>query len=207
VTPKPAPFGSWTSPITAASVAEGGVSLGGVAVSGDDLYWSEQRPSEGGRTVVVRSSDFGLSTDITPEGFNVRTAVHEYGGGAWWVHGDTVFFANWSDQLLYRQDDGAAPVPITPHADIPRGLRYADGVVTKDGRSIICVRERHVKDREAFNEIVVLPTDGSAAPGELISGNDFYSYPRLSPDETKLAWTEWSHPNMPWDGTSFMHAT
>ncbi len=151
--------------------------------------------------MVVRRSADGRATDITPEGFNARTAVHEYGGGAWWVQGGTVFFVNWADQLLYRQDDGAAPVPITPHSDIPRGLRYADGVVTSDGRSIICVRERHVKDREAFNEIVVLPTDSSAAPGELISGNDFYSYPRLSPDETTLAWTEWSHPNMPWDGT------
>jgi len=205
MTPKQAPFGSWTSPITAASVAEGGVSLGGVAVSGDDLYWSEQRPSEGGRTVVVRRSADGSTTDITPEGYNARTGVHEYGGGAWWVHGETVFFANWSDQLLYSQEGGAAPVPITPQSEIPRGLRYADGVVTNNGRAIICVRERHVKDREAFNEIVVLPTDGSAAPGELVSGNDFYSFPRLSSDETKLAWTEWSHPNMPWDGT-FLYA-
>ncbi len=98
MSPKQAPFGSWTSPITAAAVASGGVALGGVAVSGDDLYWSEQRPSEAGRTVVVRRSADGSTTDITPEGFNARTGVHEYGGGAWWVHDKTVFFANWADQ-------------------------------------------------------------------------------------------------------------
>ncbi len=138
---------------------------------------------------------------LTPEGFNVRTAVHEYGGGAWWVHGDSLFFTNWTDQRLYRQDGSSAPNPITPEPDIARGLRYADGVVTNDGRAIICVRERHVEGREAFNEIVVLPADGSAEPGEIVGGNDFYAFPRLSPDGTKLAWTEWSHPNLPWDGT------
>ncbi len=192
-----APFGSWRSPISAESIARGGVGLTGLAISGDDLYWSESRPAEGGRTVVVKR-DAGA---LTPEGFNVRTAGHEYGGGAWWVHGDSLFFTNWTDQRLYRQDGSSAPNPITPEPDIARGLRYADGVVTNDGRAIICVRERHVEGREAFNEIVVLPADGSAEPGEIVGGNDFYAFPRLSPDGTKLAWTEWSHPNLPWDGT------
>ena len=200
-----APYGSWRSPISAATIARGGISLTGVAVSNGSVYWSEARPTEGGRTVVVRDG-----VDVTPEGFNVRTAVHEYGGGAWWVDGDTVFFANWSDQRLYRQDSGAEPVPVSPEPEIPRGLRYADGEMTADGGTIICVRERHPGGagvspdegrREAHNEIVALPVDGSAEPRVVTGGNDFYANPRLSPDGSKLAWMEWSHPNMPWDGT------
>ena len=196
--PQKAPFGSWSSPVTAASIAEGAISIAGVASSNGAVYWLEQRASEGGRSVIVRDG-----VDVTPEGFNVRTAVHEYGGGAWWLHshpeGDVVFFANWADQRLYRQDPGAEPVAITPEPQIPRGLRYADGVVTSDGRTILCVRERHVEGREAHNEIVILPTDGSVEPGSYVSGADFYSNPRFSP--SRLAYLSWMHPNLPWDGT------
>ena len=192
-----APYGSWRSPVTAASIARGGVGLSGVGWDRGRLYWSELRPSEGGRTVVVEAG----AGDVTPLGFNVRTQVHEYGGGAWFVREGTVFFSNWEDQRLYRQDPGAAPVPITPEPELPRGLRYADAVPTPDGSALICVRERHVEGREAFNEIVRLPADGSSEPVVLVRGNDFYSFPRLSPDGSRLAWTEWSHPNMPWDGT------
>jgi dipeptidyl aminopeptidase/acylaminoacyl peptidase len=198
-----APYGSWKSPITAASIAEGAITLGGAAWSNGSiegqppaLYWLEQRASQGGRSVIVKDG-----VDLTPEGFNVRTQVHEYGGGAWWLHGDTVFFVNWTDQRLYRQDAGAEPVAITPEPDAPRALRYADGVVTSDGRTILCVRERHVPDREAYNELVILPTDGDMEPGEYVSGLDFYSNPRFSPDGKRLAYLAWTHPNLPWDGT------
>jgi dipeptidyl aminopeptidase/acylaminoacyl peptidase len=192
-----AAYGSWRSPITAAAIAEGAVTLGGAAPGPDGLRWTEQRASEGGRTVVVRDG-----IDVTPEGFNVRTAVHEYGGGAWWTHGSTVFFSNWTDQRVYRQDAGGAAVAITPEPPTPRGDRYADGIVVDDGKAIICVRERHVEGREATNEIVIFPTDGSVEPDDLVSGNDFYSNARLSPDSKRMAWLEWSHPNLPWDGTS-----
>jgi len=168
------------------------VTLQGVAVDRGPVYWAEARPSEGGRTVVVRNG-----VDVTPAGFNVRTAVHEYGGGAWWVRDGVVYFANWDDQRLYRQDPGGSPVAITPKPDIPRGLRYADGIVAPDG-SLICVRERHVEGREAFNEIVRISGDDVEIVAQ---GNDFYSFPRLSPDGKTLAWTEWTHPNLPWDGT------
>ncbi|MEX2394385.1 MAG: S9 family peptidase [Actinomycetota bacterium] len=190
-------YGSWRSPLTADLIARGGVTLSAVAVSGDDIYWSEARPSEGGRTVVVKH---GVG-DITPDGFNARTAVHEYGGGAWWVDGDRVYFANWADQRLYRQDGGGEPVPITPEPPIPRGDRYADGIVVDAQKAIISVRERHVQDREAHNELVIFPTDGSVSPDDIISGNDFYAFPRISPDGKRFAWTEWTHPNLPWDGT------
>ncbi len=186
-------FGSWASPISAASIAEGGVTLSGVAVEGGDVYWSELRPAEGGRTVVLRGG-----VEVTPAGVNVRTQVHEYGGGAWWVSGGTLYFTDWDDQRLYKQEEGAEPVAITPEPDAPRALRYADGVVASDG-SVICVRERHVEGREAFNEIVKIGPDGDITI--VAEGNDFYAFPRLSPNGSKLAWTEWSHPNLPWDGT------
>jgi dipeptidyl aminopeptidase/acylaminoacyl peptidase len=194
--PEARPYGSWPSPITASSLAQGAITISGAAASGGSIWWSEQRASEGGRTVVLRDG-----TDVTPEGMNARTQVHEYGGGAWWLDGSTLYFTNWTDQRLYRQDEGSAPVAITPEPDIPRGLRYADGVVSNDGSAVMCVLERHVEGREATNEIALLPTDGSVGPHDVVSGNDFYSNPRLSPDGTRMAWLEWSHPNLPWDGT------
>lgn len=208
-------YGSWASPITAGQVATAGISLAAPVASGDDVWWQEQRPAEGGRIVVVRRDANGSVDDVVPEGFNARTQVHEYGGGAWCVHGRTLYFSNWADQRIYRVDPDppnrrpkqeAEPVAITPEPEVERGLRYADGVVTADGRRIVCVRERHREGAEATNEIVAVPTDGSGDVQVLVSGRDFYAFPRLSPDGSRLAWIEWSHPNMPWDGTELFVA-
>ncbi|MBI3961339.1 MAG: PD40 domain-containing protein, partial [Deinococcus sp.] len=197
---KTAPYGSWQSPITASLVAAGGVGLGQVEIWGEDVYWMEGRPLEGGRYVVVRWSADGQVADMTPPGFNARTLVHEYGGGAYCVHGSAVYFSNFADQRLYRQDAGNEPRPITAEPELPAGARYADGRVTPDGRLLICVRERHTADHQVVNELVALPTDGSRAPGVVVSGNDFYAFPSISPDGRHLAWTTWNHPQMPWDG-------
>lgn len=200
-------YGSWRSPITASSIAATSISLGQAEVSGSDIYWLEGRPLEGGRYVVVRRSADGATTDITPREFNARTRVHEYGGGSYFVHGATVFFANFADQRLYRQDPGQPPRPITPEPPTPAGLRYADGTTTPDGRLIVCVQEEHRPDGEVVNRLVALPSDGSAEPTVIAAGYDFYSYPRISPDGTRLAWTCWDHPRMPWDGTELWVAT
>lgn len=196
-------YGEWESPLSAAMVASGGVRLAQVCWSGQDLYWLEGRPAEGGRSVLVRRSG-ELVADVIPAGYNARTTAHEYGGGSCWVWGTTAYFSNFDDQRLYRVDAavaGSQPEPITPEPAIARGDRYADGVVTPDGRWIICVRERHAEGQEAANHLVILPSDGSAAPRVLADGHDFYSFPRLSPDGSRLAWTCWDHPRMPWDGT------
>jgi dipeptidyl aminopeptidase/acylaminoacyl peptidase len=205
-----APYGSWRSPITARLIAESGIGLGLVRSATDSLFWVEMRPLEDGRYVVVRRGPDGAVADVTPQGWNSRTLVHEYGGGMYTVHpGGTgatmVIWSELSDQRLYRQDaaaDGSAsePRPITPEPDVPRALRYADGRVTPDGRTLICVRERHEGD-DVVNELVALPTDGSAAPRVLAGGHDFFGAPRLSPDGRHLAWLSWDHPQMPWDGT------
>jgi dipeptidyl aminopeptidase/acylaminoacyl peptidase len=198
-----APYGSWKSPISADLVAGGGISLDALQPDGEALLWIEGRPLEGGRNVVCRAEPGAEPLDLTPPGFDVRTRVNEYGGGAYTVHGDTVFFANYADQRLWRHDvDVAAPPrPITPEPDRVAALRYADPRVTPDGELLVCVREAHQPDGRVVNELVCLPTDGSAAPWVLAAGRDFYAFPRLSPDGGRLAWLEWDHPRMPWDGT------
>jgi dipeptidyl aminopeptidase/acylaminoacyl peptidase len=150
--------------------------------------------------VVVEAGPQGV-VDVIPSTANARTRVHEYGGGAVWCHGDTVFYSEFADSRLYRVEGaGAEPRAITPEPAEPHALRYADGVVTPDGRTVICVRERHDGD-EVVNELVSLPADGSAEARVLVSGHDFFMAPRLDPAGERLAWLAWDHPQMPWDGT------
>ena len=195
--PQLAPYGTWTSPITADLIATGAIGLDQIVLDGPDVYWIETRPSEGGRHVVVRRTPDGRTTDVTPPPFNARTRVHEYGGGAYAVRGGTVYFSHFADGRLYRQDPGAVPRPITPAAE----FRYAEAVVDLRRGRLICVREDHTAfGREAVNALVSVPIDGGGGT-VLVSGHDFFSSPRLSPDASRLAWLAWDHPNMPWDGT------
>jgi hypothetical protein len=118
----------------------------------------------GGRTQIVQRTGDGPAVDLLPEGFNARTAAHEYGGGAWWVGGRTLWFTNWGDQRLYQLTARAMPVPITPEPEAPRGDRWADGVLDATGRWIVAVREHHRpggSPADVVNEIVVLGTRGS----------------------------------------------
>ena len=203
---KATPYGSWKSPITSDLIVSETIGLGQIALDGQDVYWVESRPTEGGRYVIVRRTPDGRTTDVMPPPFNARTRVHEYGGGAFAVadgqavaEAPAVYFSNFADQRLYRQDPGAEPRPITPET----ALRYADGVFDRRRGRMICVREDHTDPgREAANAIVSLDLEGDDSGGQaLVSGNDFYSSPRLSPDGSRLAWLTWNHPNMPWDGT------
>ncbi|HEX6780413.1 MAG TPA: S9 family peptidase [Solirubrobacterales bacterium] len=197
-----APYGSWSSPIEAATVARAGRRLGAAAIGGDGaVWWAEGRPDEGGRVVLMRRPQGGAPEEVTPAGTNVRTRVHEYGGGAWCLVGaDLVVFVDFADQRLYRQRLGEEPVAISPAPAADGARHYADMRPTPGGDGIVCVRETH-GEGEPVNEIVSLPLDGSAEPQVLAGGRDFYSFPRISPDGEWLAWTCWDHPNMPWDGT------
>ena len=192
-----APYGSWKSPITSDLIVAESVGIGETRLDGEDIYWTEMRPAEGGRNVVVRRVPDGETTDVTPPPFNVRTRVHEYGGGAFLVHDGVVYFSNFDDQRLYRQRPGGKPEPVTPET----AMRYADGVMDGARARIICVREDHTGEGEAVNTIVGIGLDGMDAGTVLLSGRDFYSYPRLSPDGSRLAWLSWDHPNMPWGGS------
>jgi dipeptidyl aminopeptidase/acylaminoacyl peptidase len=173
-----------------------------VLLDGADIYWTESRPAEAGRNVIVRRTPDGRTMDITPPAFNARTRVHEYGGGVFAVSAGTIYFSNFADQRVYRQISGAEPLPITPEAN----LRYADGVIDRRRDRIICVREDHtVSGREAINTLVAVGATGRSPLPEggqvLVSGHDFYASPHLSPDGSRLAWLTWNHANMPWNGT------
>ncbi len=196
---KEVPYGSWKSPITPDLIVSESIRLGMSAIDGSDVYWLEGRPAEGGRSVLVRRTANGTTSDVVPAPFNVRTMVHEYGGGDFVVSDGVIYFTNFSDQRMYQLLPGSEPQAITPEAK----YRYADAVVDAAHKRLICVREDHTPtDREAINTLVTLSLEGENADGGtlLVAGNDFYASPRLSPDGSKLCWLTWHHPNMPWDG-------
>jgi dipeptidyl aminopeptidase/acylaminoacyl peptidase len=183
-----APYGSWRSPITAESIAEGAVGLTEPTIADGFVWWIEARPMEDGRQVIVRARpDGGGREDVIGPGSSARTRVHEYGGGAFAVIGGEVVFSNDEDGRVYRGSEA-----LTPDPSEPRALRYAD--FAPWGERILCVRESHEGGGEPVNEIVTLD-------GEVVaSGADFYAAPRVSPSG-RIAWLQWDHPRMPWDGT------
>lgn len=195
---KVASHGAWASPITIDLLLSGAVVIGrGMPRwDGDDLYWTELRPTEAGRQVIVRRSG-SVNADVTPAAFNARTRVHEYGGGQYAVNAGTVWFANFADQRIYRQERNGEPKPITSAVDI----RHADLLADPRRGRIFAVREDHTTDAiEAVNTLVALDWKGEREAVTVAAGNDFYSSPKLSPDGSRLAWLTWNHPNMPWDG-------
>ncbi|MCW2676765.1 MAG: Peptidase, (Acylaminoacyl-peptidase) family, partial [Modestobacter sp.] len=200
------PYGSWPTPVTSELVVRAAARLGEVVVDGTDVWWAESRPSEGGRTVLVRRSADGTTTDLLPPPWNARTRVHEYGGGAWTVAGGNVWFTGFADQRLYLVAAGSSePVAVTPEPELPAGVRHADLRVTPDGAAVIAVRETHAASGAAadvVHEVVRVERDGTSTV--LVTGPDFVSDPRLSPDGRSLAWLQWQHPDMPWDAAELV---
>lgn len=199
---KVAPYGSWESPLSAEQVARDKIKLDQIAIEGDAVYWVEGRPAEEGRNVLMRWTPDGGVEDVTAAPYDVRSRVHEYGGGAFWVDGVIVYFVNFQDQRIYRLRPEGDPEPLTP-AGVD--VYYADGIVDGRRQRLICVREDHtLAGEEPVNAVVSLALGGGAQDGSgrvLVEGNDFYAAPRLSPDGNRLAWLTWNHPNMPWDGS------
>jgi dipeptidyl aminopeptidase/acylaminoacyl peptidase len=193
---KVAPYGNWKSPITADLITQKSISLIELAIDGQDIYWTEGRPTEAGRYAIMRREPNGTVTECIPSDYSARTTVHEYGGGAFTVYQGIIYFANYRDQHLYRLKPGGEPEILTPGD----GFRFADLVIDKKQNRLICVREDHKVPGEAINTIVSLSLKGGDNGEVIIKGNNFYSSPRLSPDGRKLAFLTWNHPNMPWDG-------
>lgn len=221
--PHRVPHGAWPSRIPARKLVEGAAAVGEIRSDGADVWWSEQRPSEGGRTQLVRRTRGGTLHDVLPEwrdgeadsdANNARTAYLEYGGGAWGVHDGTLVFVEWADQRLHRVDRGGEPVPITPEPTTPKGFRWSEPLWLDD-RWLVVLRESHEPDAlarngEAVNELVAVPLDGSAVTDPdrvrvLASGADFIHSPAVS--GACVAWIRWDHPRMPWDGTELVTAT
>jgi len=197
-----APYGSWTSPISASDLAAGSHAIAGAAWIGGEVWWLEQRPAEGGR-YAVRTRDDGGVRDVLPAPWNARSRVHEYGGGAWAAADDgTVVFVEFADQRLYRFDAGAdEPEPLTPAEG---GFRFGE-LALRNG-AVVAVRETHDGSGSVTRDIVAVPLDGAAASDpdaitSIVAGSHFVAAPRFSPDGTRLAWIAWEHPRMPWDGT------
>lgn len=215
-----ASYGTWTSPITPESLTTGQARIDEVRVDGRHTWWLESRPWEGGRSALVRHDPHtGELHDVLPEPWNVRSRVHEYGGGAYAVGGGLLVFSEFTTGRLYRLSthefpDPLDPTPFTPDVDV----RYG-GLVLHE-RHVYAVREDHggvpgrtggkdrTPDAEPANELVRLDVDGTNEDTGLViaSGSDFVSRPAISPDGTRIAWVAWDHPNMPWDSTRLVVA-
>ena len=189
--PVTAPCGTWPSPITAARVAAGVRPVSAPRIVGERVLWLQSLPEQGGRTAVAAQEGI-----VTPAPFNVRTRVHEYGGGAYAAAGDMVWFSNFADNLVHAQQGDAAPVAITSDGS----QRHADLELDARHRRLIAIREQHGGAGEPRNSIVALALDGSGST-TLAEGADFYASARVSPEGRRLAWLSWNHPNMPWHGT------
>ncbi len=192
------PYGSWPSSITVSDLTSASIGLAEPWLDGDDAYWLEGRPTESGRRVLVRQGPDGGIEELTPAPANVRTRVHEYGGGSYTVAGGTVVYSEFRDGRLYRVDPGIeAPTPITPEGP----FRYADLRFDAARRRFLAIREDHTDPAAPMASIVAVAIDGDRDPIVLYDGPDFLAAPRPSPDGTRLAWLEWDHPDMPWDAT------
>ncbi len=197
------PYGSWPSPISAASLVEGSRGIGGVTKDGDYFYWLESRPEQGGRTTIMRWQPGASPEELLAEPFNVRTRVQEYGGRSLLVHKGVLWFSNFMDQRLYRFEPGGEPVAITPDAD----LRYAGCSFDSRRNRLLCIREDHRGLGEPVNALVALMPSEESEGTILFSGTDFVSEPRLSEDGSRIAFISWMHPNMPWDSTTLHSAS
>ena len=192
-----APYGSWASSVTAERVASANIRLGQTAIADHHVYWTEGRPQELGRNVLVRAGADGVAHDLTAPPWNVRSRVHEYGGGAFSIGAGEVFFSHFDDQRVYRLGASGAAVGLTSAGS----MRYADAVVDATRGRLIAVREDHTAAAGAPINTLVAIDLATGAERVLAGGHDFLSSPCLNPGGDRLAWLTWDHPQMPWDGS------
>tara|TARA_R110002110_G_scaffold415856_3_gene658452 strand:+ start:26679 stop:28550 length:1872 start_codon:yes stop_codon:yes gene_type:complete len=192
-----AEFGTWDSPIGAEMVAKNNIAFQDIVLDNNNIYWSEMRPSEGGRYVIVKQSNH-KTTDILPDDYNARSRVHEYGGSAFTVKDDIIYFVNYTDQKIYELKPDQKPRAITQ-----AGTRFADMHVTPFG--IIAVAESHTENKIPENYIAQIDTE-SGKISKITDGKDFYASIAISSDYKNIAWICWNQPNMPWDNNELWTA-
>ena len=193
------PFGTWPSAISPEIVSSAAPKISSIQSYKDQLFWVESRPQESGRNVIVSQDKDGITHDLLPEPYSHSSRVHEYGGMAYTLSGDTLYFVNGADQCIYKLDIGSNQQPT---AITDPGPRFADLIVDSVNNRLIAVCEQHSDQTEPENYLAAVSLDKSnQQPQRLTWGADFYAYPRISPNGKNLCWIEWNHPNMPWDST------
>ena len=201
-----APFGAWASPFKIERLTDRVVFLTEARGRDGVRWWLEGRPDEAGRQVLIRRETDGTQVRLTPEGFNARSRVHEYGGAASLISGDLVVVSDFATGRLNRVVAPERVEPLTPE----RAWRYSDVIHDETRNRLIAVREDHedatVASHGEWNNDVVAIDLATGDVSVLVQGADFYASPRLSPDGSQLVWLEWYHPNMPWDGTELQLA-
>ncbi|OLZ66354.1 acyl-peptide hydrolase [Streptomyces sp. IMTB 2501] len=210
------PYGSWPSPVDAALAAAHDGQPEWAGFVGDEVWWTEPRPAEGGRRALVRRTAEGTEEVVLPAPWNVRNRVVEYGGRPWTGAerdgAPLVVFSHFADQRLYRYEPGGEPRPLTPVSAVGAGLRWADLHLDLARDEVWCVLEEFTGDHPSAvrRVLAAVPLDGSAAGDrsavrELTDGRHrFVTGPRVSPDGRRAAWLAWDHPRMPWDGTELL---
>jgi len=205
--PVPTPFGAWPSPFAIELLTQGAVQFAEVGAAGGRRWWLESRPDEGGRQVLVRREPNGSTIRLTPDGFNARCRVHEYGGGAFVVDGDVVVVSDFTSGRLHRI---TGPGVLEPLTSGDHAWRFADLSLDRARNRLLAIREDHdpatlERHGEAENAVVAIDLiDGAVTV--LVDGHDFFSAPRLAPDGGRMCWLRWDHPNLPWDGTELLVA-
>ncbi|MGI9017783.1 MAG: S9 family peptidase [Euzebya sp.] len=210
-----APYGTWPSPLSAADLARSSTHLADLCTDGDTVLWLQSDAAAGGRYEVMSCSPDGEVRAVSPAGFNARTRVHEYGGGALGAGHGVVLACSWQDQRVYRLD-GSAPVAVTPEPQTDAGIRWAAMTILPGGQAFVAVRETHGPDRprdntnvhgapEAVNELVLFDLQ-TGQQTVLVTGPDFIGGPWVNPSGSRIAWLQWDHPDMPWDAAALYSA-
>jgi dipeptidyl aminopeptidase/acylaminoacyl peptidase len=198
------PHGGWPAPVSAEALAVGTLGFEELIVDGDDVYWVEARPDDGGRSVIVTRDAHGRTNDILAQGLSVGSRVHEYGGCAVVAGAGVVYFVDRASQRVHRIDrprDRPRPEVPPPPLTAEGAMRFGDLAIDAPRRRLLAVCEDHThSDLRPRNSIVAIPVTGGV-PETLVEGNDFYLAPRPSPDGASVAFLTWNHPNMPWDST------
>jgi dipeptidyl aminopeptidase/acylaminoacyl peptidase len=191
-----AAYGSWGSPITAASIFEASDNVSYLAVENNQLYFIESKASANGKNVLFKLNKSNTAIQLTSSEVSVRSRVHEYGGRPYLVDGEDIYYSEFTDQKIYRISQNSIPEAITTP-----GLRYMECITDQKNNRLICVREDHRGIGEPINTLVAINLSEANKETILFKGTDFVSAPHLSPDGNSVAFITWLHPNMPWDDT------
>jgi dipeptidyl aminopeptidase/acylaminoacyl peptidase len=192
---KTAPYGSWESPISAKMEGSSALRLSEAKIVKGTIYWLEGRPNEGGRVALMSWTKETGAKELLPKTYSVRDRVNEYGGGALLIGKSAIYFVHDGDQQIYIRKSNGDVNRITAKEK----ARFADGCESPTDGSLFYVMEEHVEEKVINTIVQVNPSSGNIEI--IVSGNDFYSNPRISSDGKQLAYITWNDPNMPWDGT------